>query len=76
MAKILPEHELHEKAHNYEIIEKRNNSLIRENDDIKNSNIKLIALVERAHQITLWHKIKEKIFKKPCDICKELEGLK
>lgn len=34
-----------------------------------------IAIIDKCHKITLWHRFKQKFIRK-CKICKELEGLR
>jgi hypothetical protein len=31
-----------------------------------------IRIVDETHKINFWHRLKEKLFKKPCDICKRM----
>jgi len=66
MARIVSEEDLKrfealERAAHEELLEKR--------------VTRCIAIIDQCHKISIWHKIKEKLFGK-CKICKELEGLR
>lgn len=62
MSKVILQHKLNQKASNSDIFAKR--------------NARLLSIINKCHKISLWHKIKEKLLRKSCSICKELEGLK
>lgn len=66
MARIVSEEDIKR----YEVLDRR------AHEEILEKKIRrCLSIIDECHQITLWHKIKEKISGE-CKICKQLEGLK